>query len=125
MVLLFIFKGSGNVTVLSVERTISMDGGLLRIPDTDVSLWVPPGALEEGKQHCLIQMRIIPPESFNKLSRVFSSNSSVTVQLRPNHLRFKRPIQLTLPHCLQLKKDVEYKARIFMSHQEGGKIYFS
>ncbi|KAJ8034550.1 NACHT, LRR and PYD domains-containing protein 10 [Holothuria leucospilota] len=114
------YQGSKNPTVMNVERKISMDGGFLRIPDTDVSLWIPPDALEGGEQHCLIKMRIIPPESFNKLSRVFSSNSSVTVELCPNQLRFKRPIQLTLPHCLQLKKDVDYKARIFMSHQEGG-----
>ncbi|PIK47024.1 hypothetical protein BSL78_16114 [Apostichopus japonicus] len=42
---------------LQMELCINKDGGVLELPDTGVSLEIPPGALEKDQ---LIQMRIIP-----------------------------------------------------------------
>lgn len=110
--------------MLAIEATISNEGGLLEIEETDITLFVPPNALEESRPQCVIQMRVIPYGTCGA-SASFSSNSSVIVELLPNDLRFQRPVELTLPHCLQLKKDVEYKAKVFTSHREQGSIVYA
>lgn len=112
-------QGFRQTNSLRVEKTISKDGGFLDIPDSEVSLTFPPDAFHDGRDQCLIQMRIIPRSNIPYTSTLFASNSTVTVELLPNNLRLKHPAKLTLPHCLLLKRDVEYKARIFMSHHEG------
>ncbi|XP_071842480.1 uncharacterized protein [Apostichopus japonicus] len=102
---------------LQMELWINKDGGVLEIPDTGVSLEIPPGALEKDQ---LIQMRIIPYNFQGDSDLSFSSNSSVVVELLPSHLKLLKPVKLTLPHCLVLKKGCEWKAKIYSSHHEEG-----
>lgn len=99
---------------------ITQFGGVVEIPDTGVMLRVPPNALQEQMERCLIKMRIIPTSMSRDETMSFSSNSSVRVELLPNHFRFRCHVQLTLPHCLQLKRNVLHRARIFMSHHNEG-----
>ncbi|KAJ8034548.1 SH3 domain-containing kinase-binding protein 1 [Holothuria leucospilota] len=114
-------KQSGYETpaAMSVESTITNDGGLLKIDGTDVQLIVPAGAFKEDRSECLIRLSIIPPGSHDEASSSFCSNSSTIVELLPNNLKLKLPVQVTLPHCLQLKKDTQNKVKILMSHHEG------
>ncbi|KAJ8034452.1 hypothetical protein HOLleu_21298 [Holothuria leucospilota] len=107
------------MTSLTVESTITNDGGLLKIAGTDVQLIVPAGAFKEDRSECLIRLSIIPPGSHDEASSSFCCNSSTIVELLPNNLTLKLPVQVTLPHCLQLKKDTQNKVKIFMSHHEG------
>ncbi|PIK50183.1 hypothetical protein BSL78_12934 [Apostichopus japonicus] len=100
-----------------MELLVNKDGGVLEIPDTGVSLEIPPGALEKDQ---LIQMRIIPYNFQGDSDLSFSSNSSVVVELLPSNLRLLKPVKLTLPHCLVLKKGCEWKAKIYSSHHEEG-----
>ncbi|XP_071843368.1 uncharacterized protein [Apostichopus japonicus] len=102
---------------LQMELWINKDGGVLEIPDTGVSLEIPPGALEKDQ---LIQMRIIPDNFQGDSDLSFSSNSSVVVELLPSNLKLLKPVKLTLPHCLVLKKGCEWKAKIYSSHHEEG-----
>ncbi|XP_071842439.1 uncharacterized protein [Apostichopus japonicus] len=102
---------------LQMELWINKDGGVLEIPDTSVSLEIPPGALEKDQ---LIQMRIIPYNFQGDSDLSFSSNSSVVVELLPSNLKLLKPVKLTLPHCLVLKKGCEWKAKIYSSHHEEG-----
>ncbi|KAJ8018526.1 NACHT, LRR and PYD domains-containing protein 10 [Holothuria leucospilota] len=111
-------QGFRHGSSLNVEKVISIEGGYLEIPDTDVSITFPPDAFHDKRHQCLIQMRIIPRSKIPYTSSLFASNSTVTVELLPNNLRLKHPAKLTLPHCLHLKKDVKHEARIFMSHHE-------
>ncbi|PIK60336.1 hypothetical protein BSL78_02705 [Apostichopus japonicus] len=100
-----------------MELWINKDGGVLELPDTGVSLEIPPGALEKDQ---LIQMRIIPYNFQGDSDLSFSSNSSVVVELLPSNLKLLKPVKLTLPHCLVLKKGCEWKAKIYSSHHEEG-----
>ncbi|XP_071839486.1 uncharacterized protein [Apostichopus japonicus] len=102
---------------LQMELRINKDGGVLKLPGTGVSLEIPPGALEKDQ---LIQMRIIPYNFQGDSDLSFSSNSSVVVELLPSHLKLLKPVILTLPHCLVLKKGCEWKAKIYSSHHEEG-----
>ncbi|PIK54714.1 hypothetical protein BSL78_08409 [Apostichopus japonicus] len=102
---------------LQMELLINKDGGVLELPDTGVSLEIPPGALEKDQ---LIQMRIIPYNFQGDSDLSFSSNSSVVVELLPSNLKLLKPVKLTLPHCLVLKKGCEWKAKIYSSHHEEG-----
>ncbi|KAJ8034508.1 Netrin receptor UNC5B [Holothuria leucospilota] len=111
-------KGCQLANILEIQEKVSQVGGKLQIPDTDVSLEIPADTLDQARDYCLIQMRILPTHCYEKYCTSFSSNSTVAVELLPNNLKLKHPVQLTLPHCLKLKKDVEYKAKIFMSHHE-------
>ncbi|XP_071815187.1 uncharacterized protein [Apostichopus japonicus] len=100
-----------------MELWVNRDGGVLEIPDTGVSLEIPPGALEKD---LLIQMRIIPYNFQGDSDLSFGSNSSVVVELLPSNLKLLKPVKLTLPHCLALKKGCEWKAKIYSSHHEEG-----
>ncbi|PIK33892.1 hypothetical protein BSL78_29287, partial [Apostichopus japonicus] len=100
---------------LQMELWINKDGGVLELPDTGVSLEIPPGALEKDQ---LIQMRIIPYNFQGDSDLSFSSNSSLVVELLPSNLKLLKPAKLTLPHCLVLKKGCEWKAKIYSSHHE-------
>ncbi|XP_071843408.1 uncharacterized protein [Apostichopus japonicus] len=102
---------------LQMELWVNKDGGVLELLDTGVSLEIPPGALEKDQ---LIQMRIIPYNFQGDSDLSFSSNSSVVVELLPSHLKLLKPVKLTLPHCLVLKKGCEWKAKIYNSHHEEG-----
>ncbi|XP_071843379.1 uncharacterized protein [Apostichopus japonicus] len=102
---------------LQMELWINKDGGVLELPDTGVSLEIPPGALEKDQ---LIQMRIIPYNFQGDSDLSFSSNSSLVVELLPSNLKLLKPAKLTLPHCLVLKKGCEWKAKIYSSHHEEG-----
>ncbi|PIK55637.1 putative netrin receptor UNC5D-like [Apostichopus japonicus] len=102
---------------LQMELRINKDGGVLKLPGTGVSLEIPPGALEKDQ---LIQMRIIPYNFQGDSDLSFSSNSSVVVELLPSNLKLLKPVILTLPHCLVLKKGCEWKAKIYSSHHEEG-----
>ncbi|XP_071848885.1 uncharacterized protein [Apostichopus japonicus] len=102
---------------LQMELWVNKDGGLLELPDTGVSLEIPPGALEKDQ---LIQMRIIPYNFKNDFDLSFTSNSSVVVELLPSNLKLLKLAKLTLPHCLVLKKGCEWKAKIYSSHHEEG-----
>ncbi|PIK35644.1 hypothetical protein BSL78_27531, partial [Apostichopus japonicus] len=102
---------------LQMELWINKDGGVLELPDTGVSLEIPPGALE--KDH-LIQMRIMPYHFQGDSDLSFSSNSSVVVELLPSNLKLLKLAKLILPHCLVLKKGCEWKAKIYSSHHEEG-----
>ncbi|KAJ8018356.1 hypothetical protein HOLleu_43694 [Holothuria leucospilota] len=108
------------VQMFQSQAVITQFGGVVEIPDTGVILRVPPNALPEHMERCLIQMRIIPTSMSHDETMSFSSNSSVRVELLPNHFRFRCYVQLTLPHCLELKKNVLRRARIFMSHHNEG-----
>ncbi|KAJ8019369.1 Protein NLRC5 [Holothuria leucospilota] len=110
------------VQLFQSQAVITQFGGVVEIPDTGVILRVPPNALPEDMEECLIQMRIIPTSMSCDDTMSFSSNSSVRVELLPNHFRFQCHVQLTLPHCLELKKNVLRRARIFMSHHNEGDI---
>ncbi|XP_071842486.1 uncharacterized protein [Apostichopus japonicus] len=110
---------SGNLPFnpLQMELWINKDGGVLELPDTGVSLKIPPGGLEKDQ---LIQMRIIPYYFQGDSDLSFSSNSSVVVELLPSNLKLLKPVKLTLPHCLVLKKGCEWKAKLYSSHHEEG-----
>ncbi|KAJ8051076.1 Protein NLRC5 [Holothuria leucospilota] len=105
---------------LMKESTISKEGGTITIQDTGVELYIPPNALQEDTKNCLVQMRIIPRSVVAEPARTFASNSSVVVELLPNHLSLRHPAKLTLPHCLQLKEGVPRRATVFISHHEIG-----
>ncbi|KAJ8018498.1 Protein NLRC5 [Holothuria leucospilota] len=107
-------------SLLQAQATITQFGGIIEIPDTGVFLRVPPHALPEGMQECLIKMKIIPISMSHDEATSFSSNSSVRVELLPNHFKFRCHVALTLPHCLELKKNVVYRAKVFLSHHNEG-----
>ena len=121
--MVFCFYISANITFssLQVEQLINTEGGVLQIPETDVKLEIPPGAL---KSECSIQMRIIPPCCHNETAFSFATNSSTVVELLPSNLKLFIPVKLTLPHCLILKKGCKWKAKIYSSHHEEGKCKY-
>ncbi|PIK53464.1 hypothetical protein BSL78_09650, partial [Apostichopus japonicus] len=94
---------------------ITTEGGRIEIPNTGVSLEIPPAALEREQ---LIEIRIIPTNYQKEEALPFARNSSVVVELLPSNLKLLQPAKLILPHCLVLKKDCEWKARVYTSHHD-------
>ncbi|KAM8859912.1 netrin receptor UNC5B isoform 5-T5 [Spinachia spinachia] len=86
---------------LSTSATMGNLGGRLTIPNTGVSLLVPPGTIPQGKFY---EMYLI----INKWDKTtLPSEGSQTVlspvvSCGPSGMLLNRPVVLTLPHCAQL-----------------------
>ncbi|XP_043993162.1 netrin receptor UNC5B isoform X3 [Gambusia affinis] len=86
---------------LSTSATLGHLGGRLTIPNTGVSLLVPPGTIPQGKFY---EMYLI----INKWDKTtLPSEGSQTVlspvvSCGPSSMLLNRPVVLTLPHCAQL-----------------------
>uniref|UniRef100_A0A8C4E2F5 Netrin receptor UNC5 n=1 Tax=Dicentrarchus labrax TaxID=13489 RepID=A0A8C4E2F5_DICLA len=81
---------------LSTSATLGNLGGRLTIPNTGVSLLVPPGTIPQGKFY---EMYLI----INKLPSEGSQTVlSPVVSCGPSGMLLNRPVVLTLPHCAQL-----------------------
>uniref|UniRef100_A0A665V9J0 Netrin receptor UNC5 n=1 Tax=Echeneis naucrates TaxID=173247 RepID=A0A665V9J0_ECHNA len=86
---------------LSTSATLGNLGGRLTIPNTGVSLLVPPGTIPQGKFY---EMYLI----INKWDKTtLPSEGSQTVlspvvSCGPSGMLLNRPVVLTLPHCAQL-----------------------
>ncbi|XP_026045694.1 netrin receptor UNC5B isoform X1 [Astatotilapia calliptera] len=86
---------------LSTSATLGNLGGRLTIPNTGVSLLVPPGTIPQGKFY---EMYLI----INKWDKTtLPSEGSQTVlspvvSCGPSGMLLNRPVALTLPHCAQL-----------------------
>ncbi|XP_028844375.1 netrin receptor UNC5B isoform X3 [Denticeps clupeoides] len=85
----------------STSATLGSLGGRLTIPNTGVSLLVPPGSIPQGKFY---EMYLI----INKWEKTtLPSEGSQTilspvVSCGPSGMVLSRPVVLTLPHCAQL-----------------------
>ncbi|KAJ8034782.1 Netrin receptor UNC5B [Holothuria leucospilota] len=106
--------------LLETKTTISKNGGVLEIPNTSVTLMIPPDCLPEDMEHCEMHLRIIPREITKEGVTLFSLNSSIVVELLPDSLKFRQPVRLTIPHCWVLQDTRERKARIYISHHRTG-----
>ena len=115
--IIFYISDKLSANLFRVEVTVDKCGGFLEIPDTGVSLEIPPGALEE---EYLIKMRIITNHSDADSGFSFASHSSAIVELLPSDIKLHKPVKLTLPHCLVLKSGCDKKATIYSSHHEEG-----
>lgn len=104
---------------LHIRRTVDANGRSLVIPDTDISLNIPQGALRE---ECIIDFRAIHDNSQDSETESFTTNSCVIVELLPNYLQLSAPAKLTVPHCLILKKGVKTTAKVFESHSMQGEF---
>ncbi|KAM4598824.1 netrin receptor UNC5B [Fundulus diaphanus] len=86
---------------LSTSATLGHLGGRLTVPNTGVSLLVPPGTIPQGKFY---EMYLI----INKWDKTtLPSEGSQTVlspvvSCGPSGMLLNRPVVLTLPHCAQL-----------------------
>uniref|UniRef100_A0A674NHG0 Netrin receptor UNC5 n=1 Tax=Takifugu rubripes TaxID=31033 RepID=A0A674NHG0_TAKRU len=78
---------------LSTSATLGNLGGRLTIPNTGVSLLVPPGTIPQGKFYEM-KSENKPDGSQTVLSPVVSCG--------PSGMLLNRPVVLTLPHCAQL-----------------------
>ncbi|XP_071843563.1 netrin receptor UNC5B-like [Apostichopus japonicus] len=110
-------KKEGDSHSMRAESKIGKDGGTLEIPNTGVSLKIPPGAL---RRDYFIRMRIISHHYLDETELSFASNSSVVVELLPNNVKLLIPATLTLPHCLVLKGKCGWKAKVYSSHHKQG-----
>lgn len=108
--------------MLETKATITKNGGVLEIPNTNVTLMIPPDSLPEDMQHCEMHLRIIPREVLKERVTLFSLNSSIVVEILPDSLKFRQPARLTVPHCWVLQGTGERKARIYISHHETGDL---
>ncbi|CAG09496.1 unnamed protein product, partial [Tetraodon nigroviridis] len=86
---------------LSTSATLGNLGGRLTIPNTGVSLLVPPGTIPQGKFY---EMYLII-NKWDKMTLPSEGSQTVlspVVSCGPSGMLLNRPVVLTLPHCAQL-----------------------
>ncbi|XP_054655726.1 netrin receptor UNC5B isoform X3 [Dunckerocampus dactyliophorus] len=86
---------------LSTSATLGHLGGRLTIPNTGVSLLVPPGTIPQGKFYEMYLI-ISKWEKTTLPSEGSQTVLSPAVSCGPSALLLNRPVVLTLPHCAQL-----------------------
>ncbi|XP_061141869.1 netrin receptor UNC5B [Syngnathus typhle] len=86
---------------LSTSATLGHLGGRLTIPNTGVSLLVPPGTIPQGKFYEMYLI-ISKWEKTTLPSEGGQTVLSPAVSCGPSALLLNRPVVLTLPHCAQL-----------------------
>ncbi|XP_067092854.1 netrin receptor UNC5B isoform X4 [Osmerus mordax] len=85
----------------STSATLGHLGGRLTIPNTGVSLLIPPGTIPQGKFY---EMYLIISK-WEKTTLPSEGNQTVLspiVSCGPSGMLLSRPVVLTLPHCAQL-----------------------
>uniref|UniRef100_A0AAZ3P1R7 Netrin receptor UNC5 n=1 Tax=Oncorhynchus tshawytscha TaxID=74940 RepID=A0AAZ3P1R7_ONCTS len=85
----------------STSVTLGNLGGRLAIPNTGVSLLVPPGTIPQGKFY-EIYLTINKWEKTTLPSEGSQTVLSPVVSCGPSGMLLSRPVVLTLPHCAQL-----------------------
>ncbi|KAJ8248198.1 hypothetical protein GJAV_G00239420 [Gymnothorax javanicus] len=85
----------------SASATLGCLGGRLSIPNTGVSLLVPPGAIPQGKFYEMYLI-INKWEKTTLPSEGAQTVLSPVVCCGPSGMALSRPVVLTLPHCAQL-----------------------
>ena len=79
-------------------------GGHLSIPNTSISLFIPPDAIESGEE---AQMYIYLEASKDDGEQQDALLSPV-VRCGPEGLKFKCPLILTIPHCAETMKNWQF-----------------
>uniref|UniRef100_A0A8K9WS61 Netrin receptor UNC5 n=1 Tax=Oncorhynchus mykiss TaxID=8022 RepID=A0A8K9WS61_ONCMY len=101
-----VYHHGGHHTVVrdpghSTSATLGSLGGRLGIPNTGVSLLVPPGTIPQGKFYEMYLI-INKSEKTTLPSEGSQTVLSPVVSCGPSGMLLSRPVVLTLPHCAQL-----------------------
>lgn len=125
MLTLFAFNSTDTdvCSYLEASSTISNSGGIITVSDTGVELEIPKNAFHDGSKDPLIEVKILPRRIYDDPPNCFEDHSTVMVEILPNNLQLKRPIKLTLPHCLIIREASTCEVKIFKSHHEQGIKY--
>lgn len=92
--------------IATARGTFGAEGGSLVSAETNVSIIIPPGAIEEGMTQEIYfkvyqDKGLAPPLDEEKGETLLSP----IVMCGPHGLRFKVPIELRLPHCASVNPD--------------------
>ena len=107
-----------------VIQLIDHRGGKIILPNCDIFLEVPPGALSEGQKE-LITLSVdwndqhIPPLDLTEM------NVAPIVHCGPTGLQFLKPVLLQIPHCAVIGNLDKYKATVRCSQTEEGLLIIS
>ncbi|KAJ8049346.1 hypothetical protein HOLleu_02054 [Holothuria leucospilota] len=99
---------------------VSVEGGEVRISDTDIELNILPDSFLGPFEKHKIQLKVLPDNFFQEPAKLFEAHSTTIVELLPSDLRLKRPASLFLPHCLKLKSTKYCEVQVFQSHHAKG-----
>lgn len=103
----FFFLATDSILSLALEsentkrtdkQTIGPDGGELELDHYGVHMTIPAGALDDN-QEIIMKLLSSPPEPAIQEGEMLASFG---VQLNPCGLKFKKPVQIRLPHCARI-----------------------
>ena len=99
------------------RKTFDHLGGELRIDHYDVTLTIPPGALEEGLKHDIsVQVLTKLPDDL-----ILEDNQMIInfgIHCTPAGLSFKKPITVSMPHCAVFTDPNCVKSVVFIQSGE-------
>ncbi|XP_012945828.1 tight junction protein ZO-1 [Aplysia californica] len=94
-------EGEEKHTVIATAKGFfTSKGGVLEAPDTGVSIYIPEGAINEGKEQEIYfkvcrDNSLLPPLDAEKGETLLSP----LVMCGPHGTEFNKPVELRLPHC--------------------------
>ncbi|KAK3737802.1 hypothetical protein QZH41_015861, partial [Actinostola sp. cb2023] len=92
--------------VATARGTFTSEGGVLSSPETGVSIHIPKGAIEPGREQEIYfkvckDNNIMPPLDADKGETLLSP----LVMCGPHGTQFLKPVELRLPHCASMTPD--------------------
>lgn len=97
------------------EQYVDKHGGVLIVPEANISLHVPPGAVRNG-----VILSITVLRDSNSFLSGTGVQSKVTPQVicEPDGITFLTPVELILPHCAVVDKPEVQKVTVYFGNKK-------
>lgn len=104
---------------LQEEQYFDCKGGVLVIPEAEVSLSIPPGAITNG---CIISVTVVSTNLLGPPGQEVLPRLTPLVICEPDGLEFQKPAELIIPHCGIIDHPKDHFVHVEFGKCEG---YFS
>lgn len=95
----------------TVRKCIGPEGGEIHISRYGVRLTVPPGALDKDQYIYVGLIETVPVPGIQLQGEELMA--SFGVELKPDGLKFKHPVQIKLPHCASFVDPTDVKVVLY------------
>ena len=97
--------------VTQCVQKVGEEGGVLRIPDFDMELEIPRGAIASGQTRVITFGVILDFPDF--VNNDDHKQFCFGINMSPSELRFESAVTVTLPHCAVLHRPSHVKAVLY------------
>ncbi|KAJ8019803.1 Tight junction protein ZO-1 [Holothuria leucospilota] len=103
------------------EKYFDTNGGVLVLPEAEISLSIPPGAITKG---CIISINVVPTGCVSLPFQSLLPRLTPLVVCEPDGFHFQKAVELILPHCAIIDDPLAHTVNVHFGRKRQEK-YFS